>query len=252
VFAAAVVPRANNELLRVAEGQITTECAFDEGEIQIAHPDIHGYAGVFDGCLGAIRGYVVEGLTRRAPFIVAIFEIMSYSTQIDFGAAGNGGGKLNTVAVIVNGPDPGDDLLEVIARLSYRLGQHTDVIGVESLGEFVPRLQKPLVIDTAWSQQVSVDVKIRILRDNGFNRGMVEGGDHFGRVPIVRDPVRSHPAIGPRLGHDPIHDLAQVGYFLWRPGDVPVSKRGAAAPHIHRYKRIARRSPSSMLGIQIH
>jgi hypothetical protein len=60
--------------------------------------------------------------------------------QVDWNAAGDGRRKLPPIGVVVNAPDPGDDLLDVAARLSGRLGQGANVVGVQLLGELVPRL----------------------------------------------------------------------------------------------------------------
>jgi hypothetical protein len=75
-------------------------------------------------------------LARRTPFIVAVFEGLADLAQVDLSAAGNGGVKLLPFAVVVNKPDPGNDLLDVTAWLSGRLGQGADVIDVQLLREF--------------------------------------------------------------------------------------------------------------------
>ncbi len=231
VLSRSVAPRGNDRALRVGQGHEAMEHALGRAGVGPARPGVDGRARALDlGRVGVDAPPVHRDPVPEGHALVLEPERAErLPDRRDVPAPLHGGREQAAVGILVDGLHPDR---RAAAAAPWRVEVH--LLHAES-----PVRPHVGVRHPAREVEVGVRVEVGESRDAGLERRMVHLGEPVVRVRRVGVAPPADRAVGPRLRHDPVHDVAEVQRLVPRPVVRPRPVRSARAARVPPHHRVA-------------
>ena len=232
-MASAVAPRTQFELLRIGKGQEAAKGRVDRTAISPTDADQHRRPMLLDALAHAVRADVAKGERRPRKGIPWPGEAPHRVEDVVVLPGGEDRLQLAAAAVVVDRLRPGEDERQQPAAQPRHLGQSADVAAIEQIVELPPLRDEVLVEHATHKSDANRGIEVPEERRDRLDRLPPGRREYLGGVPFVRDAVASDAPVRPRLGDDPVDDLAIVRHFIRRPFDEARPGRGPTAARVH-------------------